>query len=46
MVYKVFDKKRLVLVLKIRIFQTNNQLNNYSNQLLGNLGKEKYTHLL
>ena len=46
MLYKVFDKKRLVLVLKIRIFQTNNQLNNYSNQLLGNLGKEKYTHLL
>ena len=46
MVYKNFDKKRLVVVLKIRIFQTRNQLNNYRNQLLENLGKEKYTHLL
>ena len=34
------------MVLKLRIFQTKNQLKNYTNQLLGNLRKEKYTQLL
>ena len=31
MVYKFFDKKLLVVVLKMRIFQTNNQRKNYKN---------------
>ena len=46
MVYKCFDKKLLVVILKMKIFQTNNWLKNYTNQLLENLIKEKYTHLL
>ena len=36
----------LVVVLKMRIFQTKNELNNYINQLLENSRKEKYSHLL
>ena len=28
----------------MRIFQTKNKLNNYTNQLLENLKKEKHTH--
>ena len=39
-------KNILVEQLKIRIFQTKSQLNNYTNQLLKNSRKEKYTHLL
>ena len=46
MFYKFKKKKHLVVVLKLRIFQTKNQLKNYTNQLLGNLRKEKYTQLL
>ena len=39
-------KKLLVVVLKIRIIQTNNSMKNYVKQLLENLIKKKYTHLL
>ena len=46
MVYKFLIKKLLVVVLKMKIFQTNNQQKNYENQLLGYLIKEKYTNLL
>ena len=45
-VFKFFDKTWLVVVLKMRIFQTNNYLKNYRNQLLKYLRKEKYIHLL
>ena len=38
-------KKLLVAVLKMRICQTSNQQKNYTNQLIENLIKEKYTHL-
>ena len=37
-------KNILVVVLKIKIF-LKNQLKNYTNRLLENLVKEKYTHL-
>ena len=40
MVYKVFDQKLLVVVLKMKIFL----LKNYTNQILKTLIKEKYTH--
>ena len=46
MVYELLIKKVLVVVLKMRIFQTKSQLKNYQNELLENLRKEKYTHLL
>ena len=47
MVYKPFDKnKLLVLILKMRICQTNNYQKNYTSQLLKKLGKRKYNHLL
>ena len=46
MVYKFFDKKLLVAVLKMGINQTKSQLENCKNQLLENSRKEKYTHLL
>ena len=36
----------LVGVLKIRLFQTNNYLKNYTNQLLDNFIKEIYIRLL
>ena len=42
MVYKFFDKKLPLAVLKMRIFQTSNQQKNYTNQLLENLRNEKY----
>ena len=41
-VYKFFDKKLRVVVLKMRIFHTKN----YKNELLENSRKEKYNHLL
>ena len=44
-VYKFFDKKYLVVALKMRIFQTKNKLKNQTNQLLENFKNEKYTHL-
>ena len=46
MVYKFFAKKLLVVVLKMKIFLIKNDQKNYTNQLLENLIKEKYTHLL
>ena len=36
----------LVVVLKMRIFQTKNKLKNKTNQLLENVRKEKFTHFL
>ena len=39
-------KKPLLVVLKMKIFQTNNELKNYTIQLLENLIKERYTHIL
>ena len=39
-------QKLQVEQLKMRIFQTENYLKNYTNQLLENLRKEKYTRLL
>ena len=46
MVYTFFDKKLLVVVLKMRVCQTSNKQKNYTNQLLQNLIKEKYSQLL
>ena len=46
MVYKCFDKNILVEQLKIKLCLIKNQLQNYTNQLLENFRKEKYTHLL
>ena len=46
MVYTFFDKKLLLVVLKMRVCQTSNKQKNYTNQLLQNLIKEKYTQLL
>ena len=45
MVHKFFDKNLLVVVLKMRIFQTKNLLKNYTNQLLEKIKNEKDTHL-
>ena len=45
MVYKFFDKKLLVVLFKMQICQTKNQLKNDRNQLLENLKNEKYIHL-
>ena len=39
MVYKLFDKKLLVAILKMKPCQTKNQLKNYTNQLLENFKK-------
>ena len=39
-------KKLLVEQLKMKLYLIKNYLKNYANQLLENLGKEKYTHLL
>ena len=39
-------KERLVKVLKMKIFRIKNQENNYTNQLLEHLIKEKNIHLL
>ena len=45
MVFKFSDKTLLVVVLKMRIFQTNNYLKNYRNQLLKYLRKKsKFTY--
>ena len=46
MVYKFFTKKLLVVVLKMKLFLIKNDQKNYTNQLLENVIKEKYTHLL
>ena len=46
MVYKFFAKKLLVVVLKMKLFLIKNDQKNYTNQLLENVIKEKYTHLL
>ena len=45
MVHKFFDKNLLVVVLKMRIFQTKNLLKNYTNQLLEKIKNEKDNHL-
>ena len=42
----VLMKKFLVVVLKMRKCQTQNQLKNCTNQLLENSRNEKYTHIL
>ena len=39
----VWMKKLLVVLLKMKIWQTKNQLKNYITKLLENLKKEKYT---
>ena len=44
MAYKFFDKKNLLI--KMKTCQTKSQTKNYTNQLLENLRKEKFTHLL
>ena len=46
MVYIFFFYLHLVVVLKMRFFQTNYYLKNYTKQLLESLIKEKYIHLL
>ena len=46
MVYKFFYKKLVVVVLQMRILETKNYLKSYTNRLLENLIKEKYTHVL
>ena len=46
MVYKLFDKKFLVVVIKIYIFLIKNYQNNYTKPLLENLIKEKCNRLL
>ena len=50
MIYNLFDKKPLVLVLqvvltKVKLCDTKNWPKNYTNQLLGNLKNKRYTHL-
>ena len=42
MVYKLLIKKPLVVVLKMRTFQTKNYLKDYKNQLLEKLRKETW----
>ena len=44
-VYKFLNKKTSGVLLKMKLYKMKNQLKNYTNQLLGNLGNEKYTHL-
>ena len=44
MLYKFFDKKLLVEHLKMKLCLMKNYLKNDTNQLLENLGKEKYTY--
>ena len=43
LVYKSFDKKLLVVALKMKIFLIKNWWKNYTNQLLETLIQEKYT---
>ena len=45
-IYIFFDKKLLGVLLKMKICQTKNELKNLTNQLLENLEREKYPHLL
>ena len=44
--YKIFIKTLQVVMLKVKLYQTKNQLKNYTNQLLENLKNQKYTYLL
>ena len=46
MVYKFFDKKASGGTVKNELFLIKNKQKNYTNQLLKNLRKGKYTHLL
>ena len=46
MVYKLFDKKILVMLLKMKICPTKNYQRKYKNQVLENLKNRKYNHLL
>ena len=46
MIYNFFDKKTLVVVLKMQKGLIKNYQTNKPNQLLENLIKEKYTHFL
>ena len=46
MVKNFLIKKLLVVLLKIRIYQTSNYQKNHISQLLKNSRKEKYSHLL
>ena len=46
MVYKFFHERIQLQQQKMKIFLMKNQLKNYRNQLLENLRKEKYNHLL
>ena len=46
MTCKFFNKKLLVAVLRMKFCLIKTQLKNHANQLLENLKKEKYTHLL
>ena len=45
-VYKFFDKILLLGQLKLKLYLIKNYQKNYTNQLLENLRKEKYTHVL
>ena len=38
--------REINLLLKVKLYQTNDLLKNYTSQLLGNLKNVKYTHLL
>ena len=40
--YRCFGKKLLVVVLKVKLFQTNNQLKNYKRQTKANMGGKSY----
>ena len=42
----ILIKSFQVVMLKVKLCQTSNQVKNYTNQLLENLKNEKYTHLL
>ena len=46
MIYKFFDRKTSVVVLKMTIFLIKNYQKNYTNQLLESSIKERFTHLL
>ena len=46
MVYVLFDNKTSAAVLKMKLILIKNQHKNYTNQLLENSSKEKYTQLL
>ena len=42
----ILIKSLQVVMLKVKLCQTDNQAKNYTNQLLENLKNKKYTHLL